>query len=207
MNVMANVVRGDIDDTLFDALYSSGQVACDIETSGLDPRRDCIGTVQLYSPNVGDVIVQVGDSRPERLCRLIEYVGTRKIFHHAMFDLRFMVAHWGVVPANIACTKIASKLVKRHVDNRQHSLQSILMDRLGVAISKDQRLSDWTAAELTPEQIRYAAADVEYLIPLLADLEEDLRSGGLMKLFGECLSFIPARVQLDLGDWPDVFAY
>ena len=81
------------------------------------------------------------------------------------------------------------------------------MDRLGVAISKDQRLSDWTAAELTPEQIRYAAADVEYLIPLLANLEEDLRSAGLMKLFGECLNFIPARVQLDLGDWPDVFAY
>ncbi|MEU4421276.1 hypothetical protein AB0F81_11670 [Actinoplanes sp. NPDC024001] len=207
MNVIANIVRGDIDDALFNAFCSSGDVACDIETSGLDPRRDSIGTVQLYSPTVGDVIVQIGDRRPERLCRLIEHAGVRKIFHHAMFDLRFMAFHWRVVPVNIACTKIASKLAIRQVDNRRHSLQALLMDRLGIAISKDQRLSDWTAAELTPEQVRYAAADVEHLIPLLANLEEDLLAAGLIDLFQACLRFIPSRVKLDLGDWPDVFAY
>lgn len=207
MKVMANVVRGDIDSAMFDRFCSSGQVACDIETSGLDPHRDSIGTVQLYSPAAGEVIVQVGDSPPRLLCKLIERADVRKIFHHAMFDLRFMAAHWRVSPANIACTKVASKLVMPQVDNKRHSLQALLMDRLGVAISKDQRLSNWTVAELTPEQVKYAATDVEYLIPLLASLEGDLRDAGLMELFNQCLLFIPSRVRLDLGGWPDVFAY
>ncbi|MEU5962520.1 hypothetical protein ABZ777_15035 [Micromonospora parva] len=205
--MMVNVIQGDIDDATLVALRSSSIVACDIETTGLDPRLDNIGTVQLHASGVSDVVLQVGDGRPERFCSLIEDPRVQKVFHHAMFDLRFMAAHWGVHPHNIKCTKIASKLLRPHADSTSHSLQTLLKERMQIAISKDARLSDWTSSRLTAAQISYATADVEHLLPLLDLLETDLRLSGLTDLFEQCLSFIPTRVRLDLGAWPDVFNY
>ncbi|MCU7724563.1 ribonuclease D [Actinoplanes sp. KI2] len=207
MTVTINVVRGDIDESLFGALVAAGEMACDIETSGLNPKLDRIGTVQIHAAGVGGVIIQVGRRRPDRLCRLIEDQSVRKVFHHAMFDLRFMTAHWNVTPSNVACTKIASKILEPQIENKCHSLQQLLQRRLGVSISKDQRLTDWLTSDLSQEQIRYAAADVEFLLPLLQALEGDMAPAGLLALFQQCLEFIPARVRLELGGWPDVFAY
>ncbi|MCZ7434860.1 hypothetical protein O7598_00485 [Micromonospora sp. WMMC241] len=203
----ANVVRNDLDDDILAALYSSGEVACDIETTGLNPKIDSIGTVQLHARGINDIVLQVSDAHPERLCSLIQEPRVRKVFHHAMFDLRFMAAHWQVRPKNIACTKIASKLLNPHLNGAHHSLQTLLKERLNICISKEERLSNWTSSSLTSAQISYATADVEHLLPLLNVLELDLRSSGLIELFEECISFIPARVQLDLGGWPDVFSY
>jgi ribonuclease D len=145
-------------------------VAWDIETSGLDPRTDRIGTAQLYAPGLGTVVVQLGADVPQRLCRLLADPAVCKVFHHAMFDHRFMVAHWDAQPARIACTKIASKLLRPQLANNGHSLQSLLASYLGVEISKDLRLTDWLAPELTAAQLAYASRDVVYLIPLLSEL-------------------------------------
>ncbi|MGC5321580.1 hypothetical protein ACPXB5_22915 [Micromonospora arida] len=205
--MMVNVIQNDIDDATLAALRSTCIFACDIETTGLDPKLDSIGTVQLHASGVSDIVLQVGNGRPERLCSLIEDSRVQKVFHHAMFDLRFMAAHWGVRPQNIKCTKIASKLLRPQADSASHSLQILLQERMQIAISKEERLSDWTSSSLTADQISYAAADVEHLLPLLDLLETDLRLSGLTDLFEQCLAFIPARVRLDLGTWPDVFNY
>lgn len=207
MTVMISVVRDDVDEDTLARLVASGVVACDIETSGLDARQDSIGTVQIHARELGSIVLQIGDRRPDRLCRLLNDRKVRKVFHHAMFDLRFMVSHWKVDPVNIACTKIASKLLNPRAENSFHSLQNLLQSRLGVTISKRQRLSNWLANDLTPEQVSYAVADVDYLLQLLSILEGELREGGLQRLFDDCLDFIPARVRLELNEFPDVFAY
>lgn len=207
MMVAAFVARHDLDEGLAQRLAGTGRISCDIETSGLNPRSDRIGTVQVHASGVGSAIIQVGNDRPTRLCRLIENDRVLTVFHHAMFDLRFMSAHWGVVPRNVACTKIASKLLAPRAANEEHSLQYLVQSRLGVPLSKAQRRSDWLADELTPDQLRYATADVEYLLPLLGSLEADLRLAHLYELYMDCLSFIPSRVVLELGGWPDVFSY
>jgi len=201
------LLRNDLDEALASAFSSAGRIAWDIETSGLDPRTDRIGTAQLHAPAVGTVVVQVGAAVPQRLCRLLADPAVCKVFHHAMFDLRFMVAQWDAQPARIACTKIASKLLTPQLANNCHSLQSLLASYLGVEISKDQRLTDWLAPELTPAQLAYASRDVTYLIPLLSELEQRLHEAGLAGIYQACLDFLPTRVRLELGDWPDVFAY
>mgnify|MGYP006194651211 CR=1 FL=1 len=55
-------------------------------------------------PFVEDIAVP-----PDRLYEFL--VQVQKVFHHAPFDLRFMVAQWNVTPRNIACTKVASKML------------------------------------------------------------------------------------------------
>jgi len=70
----------------------SRRIAWDIETTGLDWRREKIGTCQLFAEAVGAVVVSVGEDRPSALARLIEDNTVEKVFHHAPFDLRFMVS-------------------------------------------------------------------------------------------------------------------
>ena len=67
------------------------------------------------------------------------------------------------------CTKIAAKLVRTFTD--RHGLRDLCRELVGVEISKQQQTSDWGAADLTPEQISYAASDVLYLHALWSKLE------------------------------------
>jgi ribonuclease D len=207
MNKTLHLLRTDLDASLAARLRNARRIALDIETSGLDPLKDKIGTVQVYAPEIGAIIIQLGAGFPGNLRDLLADERTLKIFHHAMFDLRFMVRHWKVEPTNVACTKVASKLLFPGMPNGGHSLQALLAEHLDIKISKDQRVTNWLAADLTPEQIEYACRDVVHLLPLLDCLEDQLRRAGLHALFRACVEFLPTRVQLDLGGWPDVFGY
>jgi ribonuclease D len=124
-----------------------------------------------------------------------------------MFDLRFMVTRWQVHPVNISCTKVASKLLWPNKAGASHTLKSLLAEQLDVHITKEQRMSDWSAPQLSAEQISYASTDVKYLLPLLDALGPQLDEAGLAQDFAACVSFLPTRVRLDLGNWPDIFGY
>lgn len=184
-------------------------VAWDIETSGLDWRKDEIGTCQLFSEGLGASVVSISRGCvPARLAALLADPGVVKVFHHAPFDLRFMAHSWGVRPASVRCTKVASKLLAPDAPNEAHSLQGLLARHLGVHIDKGAvRTSDWSAPVLSAAQIEYAAADVIHLPRLLRALQAELDDCGLSELYDMCCQFLPSRVALELGGFPDVFAY
>jgi ribonuclease D len=207
-DVPVRVLGGDLPGSIADDFALSRRIAWDIETTGLDWRRDRIGTCQLFSEAVGAVVVTVSEHRPSALARLIEDSAVEKVFHHAPFDLRFMVSAWDVSPVAIRDTKVASKILDPAAPNETHSLQQLVSRYLGVSLPKGAvRVSDWSAPELTDEQIRYAASDVLHLLRLLDAMETVLRASGRAELYDSCCAFLPARVTLELGDFPDVFAY
>jgi ribonuclease D len=88
-----------------------------------------------------------------------------------------------------------------------HSLKALLLRHLGVRIDKAERLSDWSANMLTESQVRYAANDVRFLIPLIASLQRRLEAVGLRDLALACFSHLPTRAVLEVGGFGDVFAY
>jgi ribonuclease D len=196
----------DLPDKYVDCVRKAEIVAWDIETSGLDWRNDRIGICQLYAPNESVAIIKIDDIPPQKLCSLLSDSSVKKVFHHAMFDLRFMSYSWKVWPQNIACTKIAAKLLDVKNENK-HDLQSLLKQYLGVVIDKNERLSNWLSEKLTKEQISYAAKDVIYLLPLLDVLERELESKGLLEFAHKCFAHIPLRVQLDIFGYGDIFGY
>jgi ribonuclease D len=203
-----HVVRGDLSDELAAAFAAGPRVAWDVETSGLDWRQDRLGTCQLFAEGVGVAVVSVGDGRPGRLIALLEDPAVQKVFHHAPFDLRFMIRAWGVKPASIRCTKVASKLLEPSAPNEAHSLQELAFRYLGVSLAKGAvRTSDWSVSYLTAEQLEYAAGDVLHLPALLDALWRALQDAGRHALYDACCAFLPARVTLELGGYPDVFAY
>ena len=190
------------------AFARARRVAWDVETTGLDWRRERLATCQLFAEDSGVVVIGLDGGKPDRLAALLEDPTVEKVFHHAPFDLRFIIHAWQVRPASIRCTKVASKLLQPEAPNQAHTLQQLVARHLGVVLEKGSvRTSDWAAADLTPEQIEYAAGDVLHLPALLDVLTGALHKAGLTGLYDDCCAFLPARAVLELGGYPDVFAY
>lgn len=201
------VHRGDISESAYDEALSAGVVAWDIETSGLAWGSDRIGTCQIAIGDRVDVVIIDQSSLPERLKNLLADQRVTKVFHHAPFDLRFMCHQWAVHPENVACTKVASKILDPEIDGREHSLQPALLRHLGVRITKDQQVSDWLSSSLSPSQLRYAANDVVHLVRLYELLAQKCDEAGVGHELRESFAYLPTRVRLDLRGSCDVFAY
>ncbi|WP_445257821.1 hypothetical protein [Nocardioides aurantiacus] len=206
-NYAVDIVDGDVPDYFERAVRKDGLVAWDIETSGLDWRLDRIGTCQLHAVSAGTLIVQINGHVPDRLRDLLGSSQVTKVFHHAPFDLRFMSFQWKVVARKVACTKILSKVVRPDVDKAEHSLKPALARYLGVDIDKGEQQSDWLRTDLTEAQKAYAARDVQFLIPLLHALYEEARGSGVADIVDKTFEYIPVRVETDIRDCGDVFAY
>jgi ribonuclease D len=207
VGIRTQVFHGDLSSDGFRLATSAESIGWDIETSGLDWRSDSIGTCQLA---VGDrvfIVIPYANVAPSRLCHLLQNPKVRKVFHHAAFDLRFMVHHWAAKPANIACTKIAAKILEPGLERADYSLKPVLRRYLSVDISKDQQLSDWLASSLTEDQLNYAASDVAYLVQLCDQLRNLCRAANLENELLESWNYLPTRVTLDLRGTGDVFIY
>src|SRR6201991_2608921 len=148
-------------------------VAVDTETMGLNPARDRLCLVQLSQGDGAVHLVQI--PRPARGTRatapnlkaLLEDPKILKLFHFARFDLSALKVNLDVDCAPVYCTKIAAKLVRTFTD--RHGLKDLCRELLGIDLSKQQQSSGWGAETLTPEQLKYAAADVLYLHQLKED--------------------------------------
>lgn len=195
---------GDIPEQVAIAARRVGVVAMDTETTGLDWRTERIATYQLLVPGILPGVGVVGPGVPLRLAAILSDSKVRKVFHHAMFDLRFMAHQWGVDAANVACTKIAGKLLYPTFDN---SLKALVRQHLKIELDKTLQSSDWQATVLSAGQLNYAAKDVAFLIELLNALETQLRSRQLAELATACFAHIPTRVRLELLGYPDVYQY
>ena len=203
---MANFLyEGDLPD----GLDLGPVVAIDSETMGLRLGRDPLCVVQLSGGNGDAHVVQL--RRPQydapNLKRLLTDPDTLKLFHFGRFDIAMFALHLGVTTAPVYCTKIASKLARTYTD--RHGLKDLVRELLGIEISKAQQSSDWGQAQLSPDQVAYAASDVLYLHQIKARLDAMLAREGRASLAQACFDFLPARAQLDLAGWEDldVFAH
>jgi ribonuclease D len=181
-----------------DGLTLGPIVAIDTETMGLDPRRDRLCVVQLSSGDGHAHVVQIakGQTSAPNLQRLLTDPATLKLFHFGRFDVAALLNAFGVVTAPVWCTKIASRLVRTFTD--RHGLKYLLLELVGVDVSKQQQTSDWGAAKLTEAQLEYAASDVLYLHKLKDELEGRLVREDRLDLALHCFAFLPTRAQLDL---------
>jgi ribonuclease D len=198
--------QGDLPDGVFAGVSS---VAVDSETMGLILGRDPLCVVQLSAGDGDAHVVQL--NRPAydapNLKRLLTDPNVTKIFHFGRFDIAMFQLHLGVVTAPVYCTKIASKLVRTYTD--RHGLKDLTKELLGIDISKTQQSSDWGSAQLSPEQLAYAASDVTSLHALRNKLDVMLQREGRTDLAQACFEFLPHRAALDVAGWPetDIFAH
>ena len=189
-------------------------VAVDTETMGLNPHRDRLCLVQLSAGDGVAHLVQLvpvalggrGYDAPN-LAAMMGNPAVLKLMHFARFDVAVLQQALGVTVAPVKCTKIAAKLVRTFTN--RHGLKDLVRELVGAEISKTQQTSDWGAAELTAEQMAYAASDVLHLHALWARLEALLVREGRLALAEDCFAFLPTRCRLDLLGYqdPDIFTH
>jgi len=191
--------KGDLPD----GLSFGPVVAIDTETMGLDPRRDRLCLVQLSSGDGHAHLVQIarGQTAAPNLQRLLTDPSVTKLFHFARFDIAALQQGLGVVTQPVWCTKVAAKLIRTFTD--RHGLKYLLMELVGVDVSKAQQTSDWGQAVLTDAQKEYAASDVLYLHRLRDALEPLLVREDRLALAQRCFDFLPTRSELDLLGWEE----
>jgi ribonuclease D len=197
--------RGDLPD----GLLFGDAVAVDTEAMGLHPHRDRLCLAQLSRGDGDAHLVQfaAGCYEAPNLRRLMSDRSVTKLFHFARFDIAIIYHYLRVMPQPLYCTKIASRLTRTFTD--RHGLRDLCKDLLNVDLKKEQQSSDWGAANLTDDQLRYAASDVLHLHALRARLDEMLAREGRTGLAQSCFEFLPARALLDLAGWEeqDIFAH
>jgi len=186
-----------------------GAVAIDTETMGLALGRDRLCVVQLSRGDGSAEVVRIaaGQRAAPRLTALLGDAKVVKLFHFGRFDMGVLTHAFGVMPAPVYCTKIASKLARTYTD--RHGLKDLVKELLGVDLSKQQQSSDWGAAVLSEAQLAYAASDVLHLHGLREKLDAMLAREGRDGLARAAFGYLPDRVRLDLAGFEamDVFSH
>ncbi|UGA43004.1 ribonuclease D [Bradyrhizobium quebecense] len=197
--------RGDLPDL---SRYTDS-VAIDTETMGLHPHRDRLCVVQMSNGDGTADVIQIpkGHTDSPNLKALLANPAITKIFHFARFDVAVLYNTFGVMPAPVYCTKIASRLARTYTD--RHGLKDLVREVLNVELSKQQQSSDWGAQSLSEAQLAYAASDVLHLHALRDKLNVMLAREGRTDLAQACFDFLPTRARLDLDGWEaeDIFAH
>jgi DNA polymerase I-like protein with 3'-5' exonuclease and polymerase domains len=157
----------------------------DIETVGLDPEAPeaRVRLVQVRDGQHGRVYDGHDPEVPAALRRL-----DRPIAHNAPFERNWIARHYGIALANLEDTMIMSQVLYKGTNASRgkqfsHSLQAAVKRELHREVSKEEQTSDWSAQELSDEQLEYAAMDAHVLPELASKLLWKLEKAGLMEVY------------------------
>ena len=214
-DVSPEIVKGDLTEEQLQAHLRSPEVAVDTETMGLVTPRDRLCVVQLCDRNGRATLVQIPQEslRPEaplerrapRLKRLLEDPKVLKVVHFARFDVAAVKHYLGIRMAPIYCTRTASKLVRTYTE--RHGLKDCALELLDIEMDKAARHTDWSAAILTKDQVRYAISDVTFLLALKDKLHAMVQREGREPLAQACFAAIPVMAELDVLGFVDLFEH
>lgn len=160
----------------------------DTETTELDPYAGELRLVQISNGRSTKIVdlrpfAEKGDLRtlPElaRFRALLESDRQTKIAHNAKFDAKWVRHHLGVELGGVFDTYLASQLVAAGDSDRRHSLADTAFFFLAAELDKSEQVSDWSAAELSPSQLEYAARDAAIMVPLREKLSDRIATDDL----------------------------
>ena len=200
-------------EDLPDLLDHTDEIGVDTETTGLNLSRDRLCLIQIGISRNECHLVKFDKSEFQKegkyknLVNLLNNKKIKKIFHYARFDLAVIKKFLKINCENIFCTKIASKLVRTYTD--RHGLKDLCKEILEIDLNKSQQSSDWSASDLSKNQIKYASHDVIFLFDLKKKLHEMLKREDRLEISEKIFSFLQTRVELDLSGWidSDIFSH
>jgi len=161
-----------------EAIRNAPRVAVDTEFHAERRYWPRLYLVQVHVPGEGTWLID--PTREEGLDPVVEPLRTTPwLVHAGRQDIRILNRLLGGVPESILDTQLADGLLHPHYP----AAFAHLVDRwLDQSIDKAATLSDWSRRPLSPDQLRYAAADVELLPDLWARLEAGLEAAGRLEV-------------------------
>jgi DNA polymerase I len=190
-------------------LEGAEAIGADIETTALNPRNGKMRLLQLATPEETFVVdtFEVEDLSP---LRSVLEDGPVKVLHHGKFDHAFLWAEHGISLSPIFDTMLAAQLLDGGEYGPSYALEAVAERYLDETVDKTARREDWSA-ELSREQLEYAARDAAILLPLRERLEEALEAeelGAVSKIeFGAVAAISEmelAGIKLDVARWKEL---
>ncbi|MCW5601398.1 DNA polymerase [Nitrosomonas sp.] len=186
-------VIGNLEDMVYvlDELAAANQlVGLDIETTGLNPRRDKICLIQLSS-GLETVIFDV--RRHDDLSALKEPLERiHAVAHNAVFEMSFLQMHG--ISLKLECTQLAHHVLTGDCK----SLKDLSKDYLHISLDKTQQTSDWSG-DHSEDQLNYAAQDAEVVLLLFNTLKEKLQERDVMAAYERVRNAQPFVVAMQLN--------
>jgi len=170
-------------------LQGAELLGLDIETSARLPHKGDVRLVQV-SDGERTYVVDAWRVNPRPLLELV--YSKPWVAHNAAFEVSWISYHYDLeacVVRRPECTMMMSNALragetewKKKKDGTmyrtevEHGLKDVARRELGVEMSKEMQQSDWSAEELSEEQMNYAALDAAVLVPLRDRLRDRLRA-------------------------------
>jgi len=161
--------RADLETFVHD-LSPAKRIAVDLEADSMHHYKEKVCVIQIADNTHCMVIdsLRIGDL--SLLKPVFSNPKIQKIFHGSDYDVRSLYRDFQISISNLFDTELAC----RFLGFRESGLESVLHRRFKVQLDKKFQRRDWSVRPLPEEMIKYAAADVYYLIPLAKMLQKEL---------------------------------
>lgn len=201
------VLTGDLTPEDLNNLIKEDSLAVDTETGGLDFRTCDLRLITICT-RAGDVIlVRKPTPGALNLRRLFNSDHISFVFHHAAFDLKFIVPHLGISMVDrFECTKTLSKVLE---PGEKSGLGKVVKRTCGIEIDKAIKHT-WDEQELSKRQVEYACDDVLYLHEVLDYFRVTLCDGkhsDSASYYKAALDCISTMATLDITGFANVLYY
>ena len=169
----------------------------------------CLVQVAWPTEQVGGglALLDAQETELEPIFRVIADTETEVVAHAARQDIALLSTRFEVRAAKFWDTQIAAAFVGV---GEQVGYGRLVGELLGVKIDKGPQFTDWTRRPLSDRQLRYAAADVTYLLELWPVLKEKLNAASRLSWVSEESAAMVADVSvrtpanekyLGIGGW------
>ncbi|MDO6681558.1 MULTISPECIES: ribonuclease D [unclassified Oceanobacter] len=164
-----------------------------IRTSTFYPKA---GLLQVADSQQCYLIDPLSVTEWQPLAEVFQTDTVTKVFHACAEDLEVCRQLTGVLPSPLADSQLAASMAGLGGSMGFQRLISALLD---IDIDKEETRSNWLARPLSPDQIRYAVADVYFLRQIYPLLVEKLtRLGRMGWLEEDCQRIIDDQSQQDI---------
>lgn len=157
---------------------AAAEIALDTEFVFERTFRPRLGVVQVATRER----IAVADAAPPAdlapLARVLGAGSVRKVAHAAAGDLDVLHRATGVAPRPLFDTQVAAAFCGL---GPALSYAALVRELFAVELSKHETRTDWLRRPLLPEQLRYAAEDVEHLLPAAHELARRLEALGRLE--------------------------
>jgi ribonuclease D len=157
---------------LAESLSRHDCIAVDTEANSLHAYRERVCLIQFSTPEADYLVDPLALDDLTYLAPIFADPHIEKIFHAAEYDVLGLHRDFDFVFANIFDTMLAA----RTLGYGAVGLGSLLTEKFGLDLDKQNQKADWGQRPLTKELVNYARLDTHYLVPLRELLEDELRS-------------------------------
>lgn len=192
-------------------------IGLDCETTDLDPYKGELRLIQIAtSPTTVKIIDLRNFPDPKNnrdldcLRELFFAVRPTKVLHNAKFDAKWLKLHVGAELGGIFDTLLGSQILAAGETDRRHNLADVTYEFIGEELDKSEQVSNWSASELSPSQLEYAAKDAGIVLRIREKMIERLKAENLIevaKLEFDCVEPIAfmelAGIFLDRERWSE----